>query len=153
MSHSHSSLSEHDLPHYVAPFPVHLHIPRLPLQSCGVNTHLIHGQQDGFVVWLTGCEPYDRGYFYSPTTKEDRFLLSGQFRGRHNYTCVFGSFVKDKAPEGWLHRCSCTREKQVQSLGEFITLHEKGLCHAHHTFQARGNLLPHTHTNGSRTET
>ena len=54
--------------------------------------------------------------------------------------------MKDKAPEGWLHRCSCRREKQVQSLQEFVTPLEKVVCHAHHTFRAQGNLLRHTLT-------
>ena len=47
----------------------------------------------------------------------------------------------------------CRREKQVQSLPEFITLHGNLPCHVHHTFQAWRNLLQHTDTNGSRAET
>ena len=42
----------------------------------------------------------------------------------------------------------CRREKQVQSLQEFITPLE-----AHPTFEARGDLSQKTHTNGNRAET
>ena len=50
--------------------------------------------------------------------------------------------MKDKAPEGWPHRCSCRREKQVQSLQGCITIQEKILRHIHLTFRARGELFP-----------
>ena len=40
-------------------------------------------------------------------------------------TLCLRKFLKDKAPEGWLHRRSCRREKQVQSLQGPITPQEK----------------------------
>ena len=130
-----------------------------------MNTHLIHGQQDGFVDW-----PYKvRSRVVSPSkwlrSSGQRLLLltdhqRGQVFDQHALPVrtshlhpFLRNWMRDKASEGWLHRCSCKREKQVQSLQGPITLQEKGLCHAHHTFQARGNLLPHTHTNGSRAQT
>ena len=99
MSHSHSSLSEHDLPHHVAPFPVHLHIPHLPLQSCGVNTHLIHGQQDGFVVW-----PYEvRSQVMSPSpwlrSSGQRLLLLTDHQRGH----VSAQWTIPRTPQ--LHLC------------------------------------------------
>ena len=48
--------------------------------------------------------------------------------------------MKDKVLEGWLHRCSCRREKQVHSLQESITQQEKILRHIHITFSAQEDL-------------
>ena len=55
-------------------------------------------------------------------------------------------WMEDKALEGWLHRCSCSREKQVQSPQGFVTLQEKIPRHIHLTLRAQGDLLQHTHT-------
>ena len=124
MSQSHSSLSEHDLPHYVAPFTVH---PRIP--SRGDNPI-----------------PPNRGYSYSPCIKEDQFFAQHTIpvRTPRQQPCL-RKWKRDEASEGWLHRCSC-REKQVQSLREFIALQKIVPCHAHHTVQARENLLRYTLT-------
>ena len=63
-------------------------------------------------------------------------------------------WMKDKAPEGWLHRCSCSREKQVQSLQGFVTLQEKIPRHIHLTFRAQGDLFAtHTHKRKSSRDT
>ena len=61
--------------------------------------------------------------------------------------------MNDKALEGCLHGCSRRREKQVQPLQDFITLHEKILRQTRLTVEARGDLSRHTHTNGNRAET
>ena len=49
--------------------------------------------------------------------------------------------------EGW------HAEERSKPLQGFITLQEKILRHVHLTVRAQGDLLQHTHTNGSRAET
>ena len=121
--------------------------------------HRIHGQQDCVIVW-----PYRvRSQVMSPAPSLRSAVVTmhqGQVSAQHTipvrtprqHPCLRKS-MRGKASECWLHRCSCRREKQVQSLREFSTLQEKVLCRACHTFQARRNLLRCTHTNGSRAET
>ena len=63
ISHSHSSLSEHDLPHYIAPFPEHPQLPPLlpqshgedPLQSIPLHVGLLG--RLAIQSPLTGYEP------------------------------------------------------------------------------------------------
>ena len=63
MSHSHSSLSEHDLPHYIAPFPEHPQPPPLLPQSHGedqLQSIPLHAGLLGRLAFqspLTGYEP------------------------------------------------------------------------------------------------
>ena len=54
--------------------------------------------------------------------------------------------MRDKASEGWLHRCVCRREKQVQQLQEFIIPLEKSSMSSSAHFRSAGRLVAtHSH--------
>ena len=55
-------------------------------------------------------------------------------------------WMRDKASEGWLCRCVCSREKQVQQLQEFITPLEKSSMSSSADFRIAGSLVAtHSH--------
>ena len=55
------------------------------------------------------------------TIKDDKFFARKTIsvRTSHLRRCL-RKRMRDKASEGWLHRCSCRRENQAQSLREFL---------------------------------
>ena len=149
MCHSHSSLSEHDLPHDGAPFPVHPHIPCLLLPSRGDNPIPPKARTAGLFGGLATQSPltsYEPNAIVEISSRLLQFTMhqGGHVFAQHTipkrtarlFPCL-RKWMGEKASEGWLHRCSCRREKQVQSLRELVTLNEKVLCDAHHTCSAR----------------
>ena len=149
-------LSEHDLQRYAPPFPWHPHLPSLLLPSR--DDHQIPPEStDSRTVWSFG-HTMSAHRFLSPTPS----LRSGvqRFTPIHHpsrRTSFFAQctipvrtprlhlclrkWMRDKASEGWLHRCFCRREKQVQSQQEslyrrkfdvtLITLSKHGETYSH----------------------
>ena len=127
MSHSHLLWSD---------FPPFLLLNTFPL--CCIllpvmNNRSIHGQKDGLVDWpykspLANYEPNATVEVSSAQvilillpSRRASFQFSVQiWRGRHNCACVLRS--RWEASKGWLHHCSCRREKQVQPLQELNTI-------------------------------
>ena len=116
----------------------------------------IHGQEDSLVDWPNKvlsqrhrAQRHCRVQRLHPCSchqdEQISFRRTDLVRTLQLHLC-FRKSMRDKACECWLHRCSCSRENQVQLQQEFVTLTDKVLCQARLTLKAQGALLRFTHT-------
>ena len=78
--------------------------------------------------------------------------LSIPVRTSHLRPCL-RKWMRDKVSEGWLHRCICRRQKQVQQLQEFITPLEKSSMSSSAHFRSAERLVAtHSHQRKSSTD-
>ena len=152
MSHSHASWS--DLP----PFPHPERSPSvlLPLHSDEQPLDPRTAERSGRLAILSPLTGYEPNTTVEISSAEITLFICHQGGEAAAYFLIpvrppqlhlrLRKWMEDKAPEGWLHRCSCSREKQVQSPQGFVTLQEKFPRHIHLTLRAQGDLLQHTHT-------
>ena len=135
--HVSSSLSEHDFQLYVPLFPVLTHFPFLLLLSRDDNQIPPNTRTAG----LSGRLAIQvRWHVMSPTPllrsvvwRLLLFTIHPGGQGFAQYTTpmrmarlhpCLRKWMRDTASKGWLHRCPCRRERQVQPLQELKTLQE-----------------------------
>ena len=148
MSHSHSPLSEHDVPHYIAPVPDHPHIPIFLSTVSRWQPNTTQSTKSRTVQSLTGYEPNAMVEISSTEVTPVHHASEGQVFAQHNSgedaTCApVYSQVDERQCIGRLAFTAAHAEERSKCnpCENLITLQEKIPCHAHHTFQAWANLL------------